>query len=172
MLLIHCDLKPSNVLLDSDMTAHVGDFGLTRILSADDVVVQVSSTGVRGTVGYSPPEYGMGSQVLREGDVYSYGILLLEMFTGKRPTDDMFQDAWNIRSHCEAALPERVDEITDPRLFLNEFGEGSIARAPRRIIEGLGKVFEIGVACCSESPGERMDIRMAAGKLRSIKSLG
>jgi serine/threonine protein kinase len=51
------------------------------------------------------------------GDVYSFGILLLEMFTGKRPTDDMFQDGLNLHNYVEIALPGRVTEVVDPMLF-------------------------------------------------------
>ncbi|CAM0879547.1 unnamed protein product [Alopecurus aequalis] len=90
-LVIHCDLKPSNILLADDMSARVGDFGISRIIqenTSEGMQNSYSSTGIRGSIGYVAPEYGEGSAVSPAGDIYSLGILLLEMFTGRSPTDD------------------------------------------------------------------------------------
>uniref|UniRef100_A0A6N2KQS8 non-specific serine/threonine protein kinase n=1 Tax=Salix viminalis TaxID=40686 RepID=A0A6N2KQS8_SALVM len=119
---LHCDLKPSNILLDNDLTAQVGDFGLAKILLAaagESFSTDSSSICIRGTIGYVAPEYGMGGEASTQGDVYSYGILLLEMFTGKRPTDNMFTGDFNLHSFVEAALPGRVMEIIDPLLSID-----------------------------------------------------
>ncbi|XP_028955872.1 probable LRR receptor-like serine/threonine-protein kinase At3g47570 [Malus domestica] len=127
MPIVHCNLKPNNVLLDYDMIGHVGDFGLARFLPRtleDGFGNQSSSIGVKGTIGYTPLEYGMGHEVWPQGDVYSYGILLLEMFTGKRPTGDMFQGFSNLHNYVKAALPELVLDIVDP-VLIQEKGEGS-----------------------------------------------
>ncbi|KAJ0582623.1 putative protein kinase RLK-Pelle-LRR-XII-1 family [Helianthus annuus] len=73
------------------MVTHVGDFGLTKILSLeeDSNANNNSSSVFRGTIGYAPPEYGLRSEVSTSGDIYSYGILLLEMMTWKKPVDLM-----------------------------------------------------------------------------------
>ncbi|XP_028066668.1 probable LRR receptor-like serine/threonine-protein kinase At3g47570 [Camellia sinensis] len=76
-----------------------------------------SSLQIKGTVGYAAPEYGMGSDLSTYSDVYSYGILLLEMFTGKIPTDDMFKDGQNLHKLAEMASPEQVMEIVDQVLL-------------------------------------------------------
>ncbi|KAK9081989.1 hypothetical protein Syun_030971 [Stephania yunnanensis] len=85
--IIHCDLKPSNILHDEDMVAHVGDFGLAKFLQRNKnndsgTTNSTSSFSPRGTVGYIPPEYGIGVKPSTR-DMYSYGVLLLEMFAGK-----------------------------------------------------------------------------------------
>ncbi|XP_058089356.1 probable LRR receptor-like serine/threonine-protein kinase At3g47570 [Magnolia sinica] len=66
---------------------------------------------------YDTTEYGMGGKASTHGDVYSYGILLLEMITRKRPTDDMFKDNLSLHHLEKSAFPEQVMEIIDPRLL-------------------------------------------------------
>ncbi|XP_038985177.1 probable LRR receptor-like serine/threonine-protein kinase At3g47570 [Phoenix dactylifera] len=155
--IVHCDLKPSNVLLDEDMTAHVGDFGLARFLTKTVSKASQnpsSSIGVKGTIGYVAPEYGVANQVSTEGDVYSYGILLLEMFTGRRPTEETLKEGTGLCKSVEMAFPERVIDIIDPCL-LSEEKDGGVRRRTR---EFLVSMLRIGLLCSKESPKERMQM--------------
>ncbi|XP_059626505.1 LRR receptor-like serine/threonine-protein kinase FLS2 [Cornus florida] len=85
--IVHCDLKPENVLLDEDMIAHVTDFGIAKLFGERDLLAQ---TITLATIGYMAPEYEMEDRVSTRCDVYSYGVLLMEIFTKKRPIDEMF----------------------------------------------------------------------------------
>ncbi|CAL9008182.1 unnamed protein product [Prunus brigantina] len=171
MPIVHCDLKPSNVLLEGDMTACVADFGLARYLPDASLSLpthESTSNVITGSIGYIAPEYGMGNQVSTYGDAYSYGILLLEMLTGKRPTDEMFKDGMNLHNFVRMALPERVEEICDPVLLQKkESSTRSNATDNRNNIEDdqgqrirkcLVIIARIGVACSADFPRERMDI--------------
>ncbi|XP_021738372.1 putative receptor-like protein kinase At3g47110 [Chenopodium quinoa] len=165
---VHCDLKPSNVLLDSDLVAHVSDFGLAKFLVLEDIdnSQQSSSVGLRGTIGYAPPEYGSGNEVSICGDVYSFGILLLEMFTGKRPTDDMFNDGLSLRHFVEAALPDKVSEILDNALLEEIAVEENNSTM---ILNALISVLRTALSCSTELPRERLNMSDVATKLSSIK---
>uniref|UniRef100_A0A7N2N4I9 non-specific serine/threonine protein kinase n=1 Tax=Quercus lobata TaxID=97700 RepID=A0A7N2N4I9_QUELO len=170
--IIHCDLKPSNILLNDDMIAHISDFGLVRLLSKsgkEAFLNQLSSAGIKGTVGYAAPEYGMGSQLSTNGDVYSFGILL----TGRRPTDKLFKDDLNLHNFVKLALPGRVMEIVDHSIF-NKVGENdnmvsSWSDWTSGQTECLISVFQIGLACSVQSPIDRMDMNRVALELLSIK---
>ncbi|XP_048129508.1 probable LRR receptor-like serine/threonine-protein kinase At3g47570 [Rhodamnia argentea] len=177
--ILHCDLKPSNILLDAEMVAHLGDFGLAKFLlgsSLDTVVNRISSVGLKGTIGYAPPEYAMGCEVSREGDVYGYGILLLEMFTGLSPTDNRFGDNLTLHSFVAAALPERVLEVTD-RILLLERESHFHSDSPQHWLcqsnvifqECLVIIHNIGISCSNEVPGNRMSISDVANQLQKIR---
>ncbi|XP_058110871.1 probable LRR receptor-like serine/threonine-protein kinase At3g47570 [Magnolia sinica] len=170
--IIHQDLKPSNILLDDDMIAHVGDFGLARFISE---VAQSSSVGMKGSIGYIAPEYAMGGKASTQGDVYSYGILLLEMITGKGPTDDMFKDNLSLHHFAKLALAEGVMEIVDPQLILEEAeviqdNENQI-NTRNRMHDCLISMVKIGVLCSTESPRKRMQMRDVVAEMHTIKDL-
>ncbi|XP_048134928.1 probable LRR receptor-like serine/threonine-protein kinase At3g47570 [Rhodamnia argentea] len=168
--IVHCDLKPSNVLLDAEMVGHVGDFGLAKFVleSTSYTNTNTSSAGLRGTIGYVAPEYGMGSAVSIEGDVYSYGILLLEMFTGISPTAEIFKESLNLHNFVDEALPEQVLEITDP-ILVQEVESVASQSGKSTIQNCLLMVYRIGIACSVGVPGERMNITNVATQLCSIR---
>ncbi|KAI9070764.1 hypothetical protein K1719_047273 [Acacia pycnantha] len=119
--IVHCDIKPSNVLLDDGMVAHLGDFGLARLLhevTSYSNEGQTTASAIKGTIGYIPPEYGESGQVTTQGDTYSYGVLLLVMLTGKKPTDSMFHEDLSLPKICKLALPDRVLEIVDSNFLV------------------------------------------------------
>ncbi|KAK3441300.1 hypothetical protein EUGRSUZ_B01431 [Eucalyptus grandis] len=169
--IVHGDLKPSNILLDNEMMGRVGDFGLAKISSvatteAIDFDNHNNSMAVRGSVGYVPPEYGMGDMVSTQGDMYSYGILLLEMFTGRRPTEEAFKDNLNLHTFVKMNMPNRVMEIVDSAIFNGE-NENDI----ERIRDCIAFVLGIGVACSMELSRDRMGMAEALKELHKIKAM-
>ncbi|KAK3410774.1 hypothetical protein EUGRSUZ_J02813, partial [Eucalyptus grandis] len=175
---VHCDLKPSNVLLDNDLTAHVGDFGLARLLYDKNPQIQSSlSTGAfKGTIGYVAPEYGMAGEISTRGDVYSFGILVMEMFTGKKPTDEMFMEDLTLHSYVNRAIPDGVAEIVDSRLLEEVFHHRAIhwattSRQQSKAQESLTSILKIGTLCSAEQPGERLDMKEVVVKLQSLREM-
>ncbi|KAJ0771372.1 putative protein kinase RLK-Pelle-LRR-XII-1 family [Helianthus annuus] len=170
--IVHCDLKPSNILLDEDMVAHVGDFGLSKILHSEyQQRYNSSSAGVRGTIGYAAPEYGVGSKVSRNADMYSYGIMLLEMMTCKKPTDVMFGEELSLHNYAKKAMGDGALEIVDPVLLKDEKKTSNKEEATGYTNHErcLRLLLEIGVSCSMESPQYRMDTASVIQELQLIK---
>ncbi|XP_025810628.1 probable LRR receptor-like serine/threonine-protein kinase At3g47570 [Panicum hallii] len=174
----HCDLKPSNVLLDDVMGARLADFGLAKFLHSFSHSCHQSSTsllGPRGSIGYIAPEYGFGSKLSTEGDVYSYGIIILEMLTGKRPTDEMFTDGLNLHKFVEKAFPQKITEVLDPCIVPSS-EDGDVHdnlkhgnNATNGVKSCIVHLVKLGLSCSTETPKDRPTMQDVYAEVITIK---
>uniref|UniRef100_A0A1J3D8R9 non-specific serine/threonine protein kinase n=1 Tax=Noccaea caerulescens TaxID=107243 RepID=A0A1J3D8R9_NOCCA len=151
--IIHRDIKSSNILLDGNLEARVSDFGLAKLLEDEESHI---TTIVAGTFGYLAPEYMQSGRATEKTDVYSFGVLVLEVLSGKRPTDASFiEKGLNVVGWLKFLISEkRPREIVDPNC------EGMQ-------IESLDALLSIATQCVSSSPEERPTMHRVVQLLES-----
>ncbi|XWS37306.1 hypothetical protein CRYUN_Cryun19dG0031800 [Craigia yunnanensis] len=159
--IVHRDVKASNVLLDKDGRARVTDFGLARVVDVGDSHV---STMVAGTIGYVAPEYGQTWQATIKGDVYSYGVLAMELATGRRAVDGgeecLLEWATRIMGNGRNGLGRAVIPVV---LLGSGLAEGA---------EEMCELLRIGVRCTAEAPQARPNMKEVLAMLIRITSSG
>lgn len=155
---LHRDVKASNVLLDAKMNAKLGDFGLARLYEHGQ---NPDTTRVVGTLGYLAPEFTKTGKATASTDVFSYGALVLEVATGRRPlehhnADDFFilqEHVWNLYTEG------RLLDAADPRLG------GCFNK------EEMGRVLALGLWCSHPNPSSRPSMRQVVHVLANDASL-
>ncbi|CAN6270724.1 unnamed protein product [Urochloa humidicola] len=143
-MVLHRDIKASNVMLDSAFRARLGDFGLARIVGLDKN--SYTDLGVAGTWGFIAPEYSVSHKATRKTDIYAFGILVLEIVTGRQALC-VFQDTfqllidWVWRLHREGRLLEAVDKKV---VSMEDYDA-----------DGAIRLLLLGLACANPNPVDR-----------------
>ncbi|KAJ9697420.1 hypothetical protein PVL29_009302 [Vitis rotundifolia] len=154
---IHRDLKPSNILLGTDMRAKVSDFGLVK--NAPDGKYSVE-TRLAGTFGYLAPEYAATGRVTIKVDVFAFGVVLMEMITGRKSLDEALpEEKSHLVSWFRRVLPnpDNIRDALDPSLRPDEETFGSIC-----------KVAELAGHCTAREPHQRPDMSHAVNVLSHL----
>ncbi|MBA0724823.1 hypothetical protein Golax_021482 [Gossypium laxum] len=157
MNVIHYNLKSTNVLIDCSGEPKVGDFGLARLLPTLDRCVL--SSKIQSALGYMAPEFACKTvKITEKSDVYGFGVLVLEVITGKKPVEYMEDDVVVLCEMVRGALEDgKVEECVDGRLRSNFPTEEAIP------------VIKLGLICASQVPSNRPDMEEVVNILELIQ---
>ncbi|BFG36259.1 hypothetical protein CerSpe_225320 [Prunus speciosa] len=145
------------------MVAHVADLGIARLLGEGDCMTQ---TMTLATIGYMAPEFGMEGIISTRGDVYSFGIVLMETFTRRKPTDEIFVGEMNLKQWiANSLLPDAaIVEVVDVDLLGTEEDGDFVSKR-----DCLSSIMRLALACCAELPKERINMQEALVTLNKMK---
>ncbi|KAH9326281.1 hypothetical protein KI387_006459 [Taxus chinensis] len=147
--IIHRDIKPGNILLDSEMEPHISDFGIVQ-LTDRSLTVDSCSSLVMGTLGYIAPERAHTARMRKKMDVYSYGVVLLELITRKKALDSSFSEGIDIVSWVKSCN-EGEDVVIDEGL-----GDDATEPAIKKEILGMIRITR---KCTEANPEDRPSMR-------------
>ncbi|KAJ8540176.1 hypothetical protein K7X08_026565 [Anisodus acutangulus] len=155
-VIVHRDLKPSNILLDGEMEARVADFGVAKLIQCDE-----SMSVIAGSYGYIAPEYAYTLQVDEKSDIYSYGVVLMEILSGKRSVDSEFGDGNGIVDWMRSKMKSRNG--------INEVLDKSIGASCPQVREKMMLMLRVALLCTSRNPADRPSMRNVVSMLQEAK---
>lgn len=158
--IVHRDIKTNNILVGPTFEAYLADFGLAKVITSSDS--SRTSDVVAGTYGYIAPEYGYSLKITEKSDVYSYGIVLLEVITGMEPNDPRMPDGNDVVSWVHEELRTKLRDFTsivDQQLLLQSSTQ----------TEEMLQVLGIALLCVNHSPHGRPTMRDVIAMLDEIK---
>ncbi|CAI5502468.1 unnamed protein product [Closterium sp. Naga37s-1] len=166
---IHRDLKASNILLDEGMRARVADFGLVKHSKGDGM--QSIETRIAGTFGYLAPEYAVTGRVTTRSDVYSYGVVLMELITGRRALDDSKADeAAHLATWLTPLVPlrDQLAKVVDPILLPEMPEEHGPAHGYGGVFTSVCAMADLAVTCVARDPRQRPSMGGVVGVLAPL----
>ncbi|KAK4260982.1 hypothetical protein QN277_004038 [Acacia crassicarpa] len=152
--IVHRDIKANNILIGIEFEPYIADFGLAKLV--DDGGFGRSSNTVAGSYGYIAPEYGYMMKITEKSDVYSYGVVMLEVLTGKQPIDPTIAEGQHV---VDWVRQKRGVEVLDL----------SLLSRPESEIEEMMQALGIALLCVNSSPDERPTMKDVAAMLKEVK---
>lgn len=152
--IVHRDVKSNNILLDGDFGARVADFGLAKAVDAIGKGGKSMSV-IAGSCGYIAPEYAYTLRVNEKSDIYSFGVVILELVTGRLPVDPEFGEKDLVKWVCTTLDQKGIDDVLDSKL-------------DSCFKEEICKVLNIGLLCTSPLPINRPSMRRVVKLLQEI----
>ncbi|GLJ27507.1 hypothetical protein SUGI_0539610 [Cryptomeria japonica] len=159
--IVHCDLKPANILVDEHLEAHIADFGVARIMNNNELAP--SSLGFCFTIGYTAPEMAYQVRWSPKADIYSFGVVLLELISGVKPTSSDLVDKgltlpqWATKAQIENNFAELIDDC-----LKNIYKD-------KQVYVEMERVLNLGIICTHENPKMRPDMKDIVQILTDIK---
>uniref|UniRef100_A0A2P2IWX1 non-specific serine/threonine protein kinase n=1 Tax=Rhizophora mucronata TaxID=61149 RepID=A0A2P2IWX1_RHIMU len=153
--IVHRDVKSNNILLDENFVARVADFGVAKVVDSSGKPKSMSV--IAGSCGYIAPEYAYTLRVNEKSDIYSFGVVILELVTGKRPVDPEYGENDLVKWVCTTLDQKGVDNVLDNKL-------------DHCFKEEICKILNIGLLCTSSLPINRPSMRRVVKMLQEVEA--